>query len=351
MTISVRILHAGHGDCIFISHVSGGNTFNLLVDGGPAATFGSLYGYPSPLRLLLDELKQGKQHIDLAVLTHVDDDHIGGFLEAFSHDDYLPSMVREVWFNSYKLISQQSGSIDDEGNHVLGISSTDPKTSITQGITLEKKLEGVNWWQQVIRNDLDPIIRGALEFTILSPSSERLGKLEKKWMREVASNAKETAKSGTDYHISIEDFIGDDKFTNDTSVPNGSSIAFIVRVEGKSILLLGDAFASTVSEKLQALGYSEQNPLKADLVKVSHHGSQKNTSVELLSLICSDNFVISTDGSIFGHPDKRAVARVLKSNEKNNIYFNYESVMKGILLPEEEEFKCRLHVFPPEMVL
>lgn len=351
MTISVRILHAGHGDCIFISQESGGKTFNLLVDGGPAATFGSLYGYPSPLRLLLEELKQAEQRIDLAVLTHVDDDHIGGFLEAFSHDDYLPSMVREVWFNSYKLISQQSGSIDDEGNHVLGISSTDPKTSITQGITLEKKLEGINWWQQVIHNDLDPIVRGEFVFTILSPSNGRLEKLEKKWMREIASNVRETAKAGTDYHISIADLISKDKFVKDTSVPNGSSIAFIIKAEGKSILLLGDSFASTVSEKLQDLGYSDQSPLIADLVKISHHGSQKNTSMELLSQIRSDNFVISTDGSIFGHPDKRAVARILKSNEKNDIYFNYESVMKGILLPEEEEFKSRLHVFPPKMVL
>ncbi|MBK5552143.1 MBL fold metallo-hydrolase [Pseudomonas sp. TH03] len=351
MTISVRVLHAGHGDCIFISHQSDGNTFNLLIDGGPAATFGSLYGYPSPLRLLLEELKETGQIIDLAVLTHVDDDHIGGFLEAFSHDDYLPSMVREVWFNSYKLISKESGAADDDKNHVEGISSSDTKTSITQGITLEEKLVGINWWQKVIRNDLPVIVRGGLEFTILSPSVECLGKLQKKWVREAGSDVKKTAKEQTDYHLSVADLIRNDKFVKDASVPNGSSIAFILRADDKNIVLLGDAFANIVTAKLLDLGYSEECPLVAEVVKVSHHGSKKNTSSELLNLIRSERFVISTDGAIFGHPDKRAVARILKNNEANNIFFNYESVIRGMLLSGEEEYMSRLHVFPSEMVL
>lgn len=351
MTISVRVLHAGHGDCIFISQQSDGNTFNLLVDGGPAETFGSLYGYPSPLRLLLEELNEAGQMIDLAILTHVDDDHIGGFLEAFSHDDYLPSMVREIWFNSYKLISMENGAADDDKYHVEGIGSSDTKTSITQGVTLEKKLSGLNWWQKVIRNDLPVIIRGGLEFTILSPSAETLGKLQKKWVREAGSNAKETAKGQTDYLTSVADLISSDTFVKDTSVANGSSIAFILRAEDKNIVLLGDAFANTVSAKPLDLDYCEDYPLEAEIVKVSHHGSKKNTSSDLLKLIRSEKFIISTDGSIFGHPDKRAIARILKSNDTNNIFFNYASVIGGILLPDEEEYMSRLHVFPSEMVL
>lgn len=260
-------------------------------------------------------------------------------------------MVREVWFNSYKLISKESGAADDDKNHVEGISSSDTKTSITQGITLEEKLVGINWWQKVIRNDLPVIVRGGLEFTILSPSVECLGKLQKKWVREAGSDVKKTAKEQTDYHLSVADLIRNDKFVKDASVPNGSSIAFILRADDKNIVLLGDAFANIVTAKLLDLGYSEECPLVAEVVKVSHHGSKKNTSSELLNLIRSERFVISTDGAIFGHPDKRAVARILKNNEANNIFFNYESVIRGMLLSGEEEYMSRLHVFPSEMVL
>ncbi|PHX40347.1 hypothetical protein AO284_16490 [Pseudomonas sp. NZIPFR-PS2] len=325
MSTTIQILHASHGDCIFLRHEQDGNTFNLLIDGGPPDTFGQLYGYAKPLRLLLEELKARGEFIDLAVITHVDDDHIGGLLEAMSFDDYLPSLVKEFWFNSYGLISSEYGKLDTNKNEVKGIAGREAKTSITQGVTLEEKLSQLNWYKQVIHG--------------------------RAWEREYPPTEKKTAKKESDHKFPFSHFLSRDRFKSDRSIPNGSSIAFILRIGDVKLLLLADSYASTVQRKLKLLGYSPNNPLECSLVKVSHHGSRGNTSQGLLSLIASKRYVISTDGSIFGHPDKRTIARILGAQKDNNVYFNYESVIRRILLPEDAAYANRLHVCEGKMVI
>lgn len=351
MSTTIQILHASHGDCIFLRHEQDGNTFNLLIDGGPPDTFGQLYGYAKPLRLLLEELKARGEFIDLAVITHVDDDHIGGLLEAMSFDDYLPSLVKEFWFNSYGLICSEYGELDTNKNEVKGIAGRETKTSITQGVTLEEKLSQLNWYKQVIHNEVSPITRSGLEFTILSPSVKTLKRLGRAWEREYPPTEKKTAKKESDHKFPFSHFLSEDRFKSDRSIPNGSSIAFILRIGDVKLLLLADSYASTVQRKLKLLGYSPNNPLECSLVKVSHHGSRGNTSQGLLSLIASKRYVISTDGSIFGHPDKRTIARILGAQKDNNVYFNYESVIRRILLPEDAAYANRLHVCEGKMVI
>lgn len=351
MSTTIQFLHASHGDCIFLRHEQDGKIFNLLIDGGPAETFGQLNGYAKPLRLLLEELKANGEIIDLAVITHVDDDHIGGVLAAMSFDDYLPSLVKEFWFNSYGLISSAIEQASDSKNEVAGIAGTETKTSITQGVTLEEKLNKLNWYNQVIHNEVPPIIRSGLEFTILSPSIKTLSRLGKTWEHEFPPTDKKTAKAESDHKFPFSHFLSEDSFKSDRSIPNGSSIAFILKIGDLTLLLLADSYASTVERKLKSLGYSPANPLECSIVKISHHGSKGNTSQKLLSLIASQKYVISTDGSIFGHPDKRTIARIMSAHEDNHVYFNYESVLKGIMLPEDDAYSERLHICQEKMVL
>lgn len=351
MSTTIQFLHASHGDCIFLRHEQEGKIFNLLIDGGPGETFGQLNGYAKPLRLLLEQLKAKGEVIDLAVITHVDDDHIGGVLAAMSHDDYLPSLVKEFWFNSYGLICSAIEQADDNKNEVAGVAGTETKTSITQGVTLEEKLRNLNWFDQAIHNELAPITRLGLEFTILSPSMNSLRRLGKAWEHEYPPANKKTAKAESDHKFPFSHFLTNDRFKSDRSIPNGSSIAFILKVGDLKLLLLADSYAGVVEKKLKSLGYSPSNPLECSIVKISHHGSKGNTSQKLLSLIASKKYVISTDGSIFGHPDKRTIARIINAHEDNHVYFNYKSVLKGMMLPEDAAYSERLHVCQEEMVL
>lgn len=349
MSTTIQFLHASHGDCIFLRHEQNEKIFNLLIDGGPAETFGDLYGYAKPLRSLLEELKNKGECIDLLVITHVDDDHIGGVLAAMSLDGYLPSLVKEFWFNSYSLISSEYENMAK--NEVAGIAGAENKTSISQGVTLEAKLSQLNWFNQAIHNEIPPIIRSGLEFTILSPSVKTLQRLGRAWEREYPAPDKETAKRENDHKLPFLHFLKGDHFKLDRSVPNGSSIAFILKVGNLKLLLLADSYATTVERKLKELGYSPSNPIHCSIVKISHHGSKGNTSQALLSLISSSRYVISTDGSIFGHPDKRTIARILNAHEDNHVYFNYESILKSLLLPEDDAYSERLHVCQEIMVI
>jgi competence protein ComEC len=65
--LRVSVLDVGQGDAILIQTPSG---HNVLVDGGPSGS--------RLLRELSDQLPSGERDIDLVVLTHPQDDHVGG---------------------------------------------------------------------------------------------------------------------------------------------------------------------------------------------------------------------------------------------------------------------------------
>ncbi len=83
-----------------------------------------------------------------------------------------------------------------------------------------------------------------------------------------------------------------------------------------------------INEVYNSAVIHNSNKIKADYVKVSHHGSINNTSCELLDLIDCDNYIISTNGYRHKHPDRETVARIIhhKGRDYSNkriLYFNY----------------------------
>lgn len=63
---------------------------NIIIDGG--TELGTIY--EETLRKILNEIADRKERVDLWIITHIDDDHIGGILR-FIHD--------EVTFNRFDL--------------------------------------------------------------------------------------------------------------------------------------------------------------------------------------------------------------------------------------------------------
>lgn len=350
MSISIRILEANHGDCILITHESLGSVFNLLVDGGDGATFkyGPRDRHNGALCIVLDELKEKGQKIDLAILTHIDDDHINGLLKAFKAPGYLSEMVKSIWFNSSQIIANYFNFPEISSNNVC-LGDDSPLTSIRQGKSLDVLLNEIGCERQPLVMAGQQIFKGPFTFTILSPDKNNLRKLLHKWPSEPESG--QTSKASTDYALSLDDIWADDTFKADPSIYNGSSIAFILEAEGKTMLFLGDSHDEIIVRNLRALDFSETNRLKLDLLKISHHGSQYNTSSEFLSLVNSNRYIISTNGAKHGLPKKRTIARILKSSE-GQICFNYERVIPPLLLPyETEAYSLRLETIEKEIRL
>lgn len=346
MPIRVRVLKAFHGDCIFITIDSGDVTERILIDGGPEATFSS--SPQGDLRALLNELESQRKKIDLVILTHVDDDHIGGLIKAFEVKDGLTKLARKVIFNSGRLIHESFNALPDPDKDIPGNFNQSQETSIRQGNTLERLLDGLGIWHKSLikQGDRYSLLGGELIF--LSPDESELRKLLGKWEREQHSPF--TTSSNTDWNATYKQLLDHDVFKQDASVSNGSSISFILKVGSKNFLFLGDSHPSTIIHGLTVLGYSEDAPIDADMVKLSHHGSKGNTNLELLSMIRCSRYVVSTDATRHGLPSKTTFARIHSISSEAIILFNYESVISSVYSRDEiTQLKGHIAALPGDL--
>lgn len=336
--MKIKVLPAFNGDCLLISFEYQKEIKNILIDGGIART------YQRHLKPELQKLIDLGQKIDLLIVTHIDDDHIGGIKELYQDSGLDKEFIDEIWFNSGDLLSDYFNAPREKDRSVAIIKNDQTNMSVGQGVTLENALkeERGNWIQNLICVSESKIVFLGLSITVLSPNENKLKLLHKRWETETD---KKTAmsKEHDDFTIPISDLINR-KFQEDKAVPNGSSIALLIEKGETALLLLADTHPSVVVNSLIQKGLaSKKNRLKLDIVKVSHHASKGNTSPELLSIIRCEKFIVSTDGSKHGLPDKEAIARIIAAHPGCKLYFNYENLAKEIFIPKDREdyqFDC-----------
>ncbi len=321
--LKIEFLPASNGDAIFINC---DNTQHILIDGGFAQT------YEDSLKERLKKLNETSRKLDLVVITHVDSDHIRGVLKIFS--DNYNSLIKKVWFNSGSILSSYFQDTKNNNDKIDIIPKlTDFQiVSIKEGIKLEDILSKSHLANETPIKALDIVNLENLTFKVLSPNSENLKKLNDKWndiLKEELSKKPfyEIAARSNDYNQKIEDLVLNE-FAPDKAVQNGSSIAFILEYQDFKFLFLADAFVETIITSLKHYGYSKTNPLKVEFVKLSHHGSKNNTNEELLELIDTDTYIISTNGNSHNHPNQEALSRIImhriQKNKKTKFLFNYK---------------------------
>lgn len=338
--MDVKIIKAFHGDSILVSYDNDGIVKNILIDGGPSHAWEKTRPRrkKGELKKIIENLESNNQKIDLLIMTHVDDDHIDGILKWFEDPNFNKKMISNVWFNSGQLINEYFNSNHKNPNFIELNIYESPNTSIRQGVKFEEVISELGIWQRKIIKNVEEFEMLDAKLTVLSPSDTGLAKLLSKWEKE--SPLTETSSTANDYHLTINELLSNDYFSEDKAEHNGSSIAFILEVKNKKVMFLGDAFPSVIVQSLLKLGYSQDFPLILDAVKVSHHGSKKNTSNELLDLIACDKFIVSTNGAKHGLPNKRTLARIINKKPKCEIYFNYPHLIEKIFLEKDkEEFK------------
>lgn len=328
---------AEHGDSIHIRFLDASETSrNILIDGGPFATYESASPRAAgDLKRCVARIREKGEAFDLLVLSHVDQDHVGGLIKWFERDADAFSLIKEIWFNSGRLISEyfkEPVKADRVLTFLPPSGSTD--TSIDDGVAFEDHIEKKGIWKrQIFKQGLEPVELHGVTLTLLSPDDLGLKALEKTWSIEAPASM--TSGRGDDYRMSLADHIARDKFKNDGSVPNQSSIAFVLTWKNKNFLYLADAHPKPVISALRELGYTSDNKLKAELVKLAHHGSAGNTNEGLLDLIDCRSFVISSNGAIFDLPDKQCLARIIHKVPDCRLYFNYPHKIEEIFTSED----------------
>lgn len=335
MIFTLEALQAKEGDCLLIHYGPDEPTGLMLIDGGPPGTFRRV------LAPRLEELRPAEAdvplEIDLGMVSHIDADHIAGLLdltrvltEAKRDQKPPPYVLRRFWHNS---LEAMIGDVSEPASlsRLASAASTRrplPKAalehvsaviaSVPQGQRLADDLEFLLPANQagVIASGHTISLPDGPTLTVIGPDQEELDALREKWEREVPR----------DEDVEVAAYLDD-------SIPNLSSIVCLVEFEGKRILLTGDARGDHVLEGLEKAGLLiSGRPLKVDILKLPHHGSEHNVDQDFFDRIHARHYVISADGA-HGNPENKTLMMLLDSRRKEDkftIWLTNRTGRKGI---------------------
>ena len=315
--ITVEALPAGYGDCLLVSCPMSRRTWRLLVDTGPDECLPSLAARLSAIA----PDAQGNRCIDLAIISHIDHDHIGSAARLFA-DRSLKLKFDDIWFNAPRKPATRGVAEGVGLASVLGEAARDLPWNLAFG------------GQDVVTGDTPfielPAKRGGPRITLLSPTRLTLDALFRIWAKELPN-----VKVRPEPEPIVADRGGIDvaalaarRTPEDGAPANGSSIAILLEHRGASLLLTADAFPGVLSAALEALARHRRIalPWPIDLLKLSHHGSRSNTTTRLMSTVLATHTLVCTNGAIFGHPDPEGIARaVLRRRNEAHLWFNYRT--------------------------
>jgi hypothetical protein len=243
--MTIKIFQSGKGDALLLT----GTNVNILVDGGVSDA------YTEFVSKELNKLKKANTPIDLACVSHIDDDHIGGFLKMIEdmvdwrvfdfhkkHGDavvkqpasFRPAEIKEIWHNAFhELLKDNVGEIEEmlAANASILSASNSPvlkemgeiALSKAQAIQLSRRLQAeqlnislnkrFGGKLAMIRKGAKPVKIGSLTIRTIAPFESDLATLRKEWNDWLRENKKVVAgikeKVGKD-----ADFLGTSTFPN-----------------------------------------------------------------------------------------------------------------------------------------
>lgn len=308
--LRLHTVQAEYGDCLILEFGTSSKPKFILIDGGPAEV------YESHLRPELEKICQKNGRIELAVLSHVDDDHITGLLDLMAdlrqeRDSGAQELVKigGLWHNSFTQTVDPHEEIvprlKDLMNNVESAGISMESTAFTLdgilqgsqlrlsalalGIPLNKGFPG----QMVTAESAPaPIQMGDLSLRVIGPTQKNLDKLRKKWLDWLDEHEQKLAELSPQAAIAA-----------DRSVPNLSSIMFVAESGGVRMLLTGDGLGADLVQGLkQAKLLDPDGTIHVDVLKMPHHGSARNASKKFFQAVIADKYVFSANGRD-GNPD------------------------------------------------
>ena len=339
--ISVEMLPAGHGDSLLVHYGDVENPSRMLIDGGP------YYSYKRVMHRLLQIPKEDR-HFELLVITHIDADHIDGIIRLLREDlGELGFVFDDIWFNGTDQLDATVAADDalgaKEGEYLQALLKS-------KALPWNKAFDG----GPVLARPQAPIeLPSGAKVRVLSPDKASLIALLRDWTKVIASEGYTTGETdkalaalATNKRLNpleeeLDHLGGGDDHDDDTpdrSLANGSSIAFVLEVGRRKVLLAGDAHADVLVRSINDY-IDEDKKLKLQAFKVPHHGSSANMSTELLDRLDCKNFLVSTNGSYFGHPNKMCIQKIVDEVDSPQLWFNYVSKFNSTWLAEDEGYE------------
>lgn len=355
MIFSLDVRRARKGDCLLLHYGTKDNPGLVLIDGGPAQV------YKPQLKPRLGQIRAARGladdkplPVDLLMVSHIDDDHINGILEltqelveAKNANQPLPVKVLSFWHNTFDDILGNSpdelvasvqasfgpaslaGDPDTEG---LDAHTAKVLASVGQGMRLRDDARNLNFrinpqfdGKLVMATDGIPIHMGkGLKFTVAGPMRPELIALQKEHDAFLKKEDKEKPALAS--------------FT-DTSPANLSSIVLLAEVEGKRMLLTGDARGDKILEGLEMVGLLEPEAnMHIDILKVPHHGSDRNMETVFFKRVTADHYVFSGDGE-HGNPERETLQMLQDARPDEDFLIHLTYPIDEIDAGREEDWK------------
>ena len=358
--MKVKMIPAQYGDCFWINT---NNNFNILIDGGLKTTYNK---WIKPLVSLED---RRKTIFDLVIVTHIDCDHIGGIIALLKDCDNNHGMgVKEIWHNGlFQIVGEKflkhidqdaerdekildsiikKGHLTGESQNI-GISESFALDVLIQEKSIFRNLE--NEGSAICDKTEDYVIDKLTKIVMLGPKKESISAMDKYWQKEmIARNYRfqvtnkiklmqafefqmsavnnyyaplEIKISGTD---SLEQYLSNLE-EEDVSVTNRSSICFVIEERKYKILFMGDALICDNGGIMEQLEKKYGKTFHFSAIKLPHHGSRYNVSVDFIKRYTADEYYFSTNSEHFGHPDIDVIAGIIYYTGEYNkkLIFNY----------------------------
>lgn len=354
---SLHVIQAEFGDCLLLEYGAAAPRY-MLIDGGPPDVFDSFL--KPALRQIVAPHGGRLEHV---VLSHVDNDHVVGLIDLFTEirtqrTNGQPELVSiaGLWHNSFSKALDPNNVLGPRLNALMamaGVQSTMSDSAVSiNGIGEGDKLRRLARLLNIpINQNLpDPItVESAvaavpfdnLQLRVVGPTQANLDALREEW--EDWLDANESRIANGDVRLMAN---------ADQSIPNLSSICVVAAADAKTMLLTGDARSDHILQGLQARGMLDAaGRAHFDLIKLPHHGSDRNITKAFFRKVTADRYVASANGKD-KNPDLATLIWLVEAAKEQNrtpdIFVTNQTPSTKKLVQEypPQYYGYRLHILP-----
>jgi beta-lactamase superfamily II metal-dependent hydrolase len=276
----------------------------ILIDGGPSTT------YERHLRGELQAIAASGGSLELAILSHVDKDHVTGLLDLTAElrqqradgEEGIVA-INTLWHNAFEDTIGSGNDIEVRLQEAISAAGAASQALTSTGMATQ----GIGEGRQLRRDALllqipiNPEFGGAsisvedappsiqmdnLTLRVVGPTQKNLQELRDEWQEWLDTHA--------------DDIVSGDPLLAamaDRSTPNLSSIMLLAEADGKTLLLTGDGRGDHLLEGLEQAGLLDaEGKLHVDVFKVPHHGSDRNATRRFFETVTANQYVISANG-------------------------------------------------------
>lgn len=314
---TVHFLTVDDADAIFLTYQAnaGAHRYVILVDAGNVSNYSTIKSY------LTENIKTNT--IDLAVCTHPDKDHKGGFFNLIQDEEI---MIKKFWIkNPMDVISavdfarmRQKESREEACLRVFN----HPADNSLNLIRLAQE-------RHVLQANVKQGIQfGDVPLWVIGPSD----KLYREAAIGMVSNFAELVDAPNLQKYNELEEIDEKSAVNtinekkEESYTNMSSLVlFFKPTEKFSIILAGDASCASLLEIEEKYGET----INGSILKVPHHGSKRNMNTDLIDALRPRASIISAAGNE-KHPNSNLVyylskyGNVYSTHKSRNLYYTNE---------------------------